>query len=128
MNKNIELQTKIDELIKLDNAYQTQQAEKYPNGIMISVDSPEFNKLIKSVLSNDELPVITALKKMSINELTYIMALMWYGRGDVDATFDYFLKNAEEDFEQKDFDMNISYIAGKPLGVYLAKGLERINS
>lgn len=121
-----QLRTKIDELITLDNQRRNEDAKKYPNGIMIDFGSPESLALLDDILHGEKSPVITALEKLSRDELVYVMALMWFGRGDgvaePGATFDFVL-----DYAKKEIDKHTVYYVGeKPLGIYLPQGLKRL--
>ncbi len=113
---NYELRVKIDKLIKLSRDYINQQ----PSELSFFGDAkPIFAGNMKS-------PVIDFLEKMSVQELIYVMALMWYGRGS-DDTFESLLIDAQKDFTDNDYNKNISYMAAKPLGDYLSKGLQQLN-
>jgi len=121
-----QLRTKIDELIALDNQRRSEDAEKYPDGILIDFGSPESLALLDDILHGEKSPVITALEKLSKDELVYVTALMWFGRGDgvaePGATFDFVLDHAKSQFG----DGSILYVGEKPLGYYLPRGLKRL--
>ena len=121
-----ELRGKIDELIGLDNQYRSEQAAKYPNGITLGGGSSSSDSLLKSILSDGPSPVYQALAKLAKDELVYVMALMWFGRGDGiaerGATFESVLDYASKEFD----DMTVTYVGEKPLGVYLPNGLKRL--
>lgn len=121
-----QLRTKIDELIALDNQQRSEDAKKYPDGILINFGSPESRALLDDILHSKKSPVITALEKLSNDELVYVMALMWFGRGDgiaePGATFESILEYAK-----KEIDKHTAYYVGeKPLGYYLPRGLKRL--
>lgn len=121
-----ELRTKIDALIAIDIRYQSEQAKKYPDGIMISFENPQSDTSFKDIFQGEQSQVMTILEELSTDELAYVMALMWFGRGDGEAepgaTFESFLDYAKKEIDE----MSVSYIAAKPLGSYLSKGLMRL--
>lgn len=123
-----ELHAKIDELITLDNQRQSEQAKKYPDGILINYGSSDSDAVQKDVLQREKSPVISALEQLSTDELAYVMALMWFGRGDgiaeEGATFDSVLDYAKKEIDKQ----SVFYVAEKPLGTYLPQGLKRLEN
>lgn len=121
-----QLRTKIDELIVLDNQRRNDDAKKYPDGIMIDLGSPKSLAILDDILHGEKSPVITALEKLSRDELVYVTALMWFGRGDgiaePGATFDFVLDYAKSQFSER----SVVYVGEKPLGDYLPRGLKRL--
>lgn len=123
-----ELRKKIDILITLDNQRRSEDAKKYPDGIVINLGSgsPESDDLLDEILNGEKSPVISFLEELSDDDLVYVMALMWFGRGDgiaePGATFDFVLGYAKRQFNEG----CVTYVGEKPLGLYLPRGLERL--
>ena len=69
--------------------------------------------------------VFRELETLSRDHLAYVLALMWFGRGDDDedgATFDSHLAHAQRYLQPNAAE----YLSGKPLRIYLTRGLERL--
>lgn len=115
------LRKKIDELVELDNQRRAENAKKYPNGLTYDSDD-----IIDRILNRQKSPILTLLEQLSREDLVYVTALMWWGRGDgvaeEGATFESVLDYASSRFGE----MTAIYVYEKPLGRYLPRGLARL--
>jgi hypothetical protein len=122
MSPNLRL--KINNLIALDNQ------RRLPNGVQsglpMTLGSFESDALLGHILDDVKSPIISALEALSRDELAYVMALMWFGRGDGiaerGATFESVLAFAETSLNEG----SVFYVGEKPLGEYLPRGLARL--
>ena len=110
-----ELKATIEKLIELDTQRHVelmQEREGKPgHGFQMGQLKPSLVRL--------------ELEKLSRDDLAYVLALMWYGRGDDledGATFESTLAHAK--LRLQPFDDQ--YISEKPLRIYLQDGLDRL--
>jgi len=118
------LRKTIEELIELDDALRKDEAGKYPNGITLG--DADGDALVREILSSEISPVIALADTLSQDDLAYVMALAWFGRGngvaEAGATFQSVLEYA---YDQQD-EGSVGYLCGMPLSKYLPLGLKRL--
>lgn len=119
MKLNPELRARIDELIALD----TQDARRTLTTIGAGGNADDLRD---EVLYGDQSPTVQILERLSRDNLDFVMALMFYGRGDGIAaagkSFASVLEHAKL-FEKEEL---ACLVEEKPLGRYLARGLKRL--
>ena len=110
------LRSKIDELIALDNDRHAENEKEKASG----------KGWMERVLDKNPSPLLVALDKLEKDELAFVMALMWFGRGDgiaeEGATFESVLEYAKSRHDES----TACYVYEKPLGDYLPRGLARL--
>ncbi|WP_454743983.1 DUF3775 domain-containing protein [Cupriavidus necator] len=123
------LRKTIDELVRLDAQYQAEATARHPNGITMSFGGKDTDKELQQlaeVFKRGPNPTLQVLEGLPKYELSYIMALTWFGRGDgiaePGATFESVLDYARQQCDSR----SAGYVASKPLSKYLPAGLKRM--
>lgn len=116
-----ELRKMIDKLIALDDEERRADAKKYPGGAALFDDA-----MMQDILNGEKSPVIAIVETLRREDVVYVTALAWFGRGDgvaePGATFQSVLSYAEKQFNEG----SVGYLCGMPLGKYLARGMQRL--
>lgn len=121
-----QLRKKIDELIELDNKRHIEQEEKYPNRLGITSGSPESDEIVHNILYGEKDATLVAIEALSSDEISYVTALMWFGRGDGIAEPGAMFESVLIYAKQKLDSGSNCYLNEKPLRTYLPRGLKRL--
>lgn len=121
-----QLRKTIDQLIQLDADH---RAEDDARGSVVHLggtDTEAELKALTEIFKKPPNPTISVLKGLSAEDLSYVMALTLFGRGDgiaePGATFQSVLDYARKECGPR----TVTYVAEKPLYRYLPAGLKRL--
>ena len=120
------LRRKIDNLIEMDRAERAEEARKHPNGTVMTIGDKRSEDILDDILNGAPSALDEAVEALSPEELIFVEALAWFGRGDgiaeVGATFESVMDYAKE-MQSK---QTAGYVAAMPLSTYLPEGLRRL--
>ncbi|ALS59730.1 hypothetical protein AT302_08155 [Pandoraea norimbergensis] len=108
--------------MRLDAEHRHREDDEYPEVITFGGNDSSGAKAVASVLRSSPNPTIAVLERLTKPELAYIMALMYFGRGDAGDDFQRARKLAAAEMNAT----AVLYLAQKPLSKYLPDGIERL--
>jgi hypothetical protein len=118
-----QLRKVIDKLVSLDDEERRVEAKRHPNGLVLDLITEE---MIEDILQGERSPVVAVVETLSGDDVVYLTALAWFGRGDgvaePGATFRAVLKHATG----RSGEGSVGYLCGMPLHRYLPLGLKRL--
>lgn len=129
-NISPKLRTTIDQLVALDAKKRAAESNDTKGPVAtFGNDDPKAEALVREVLWGAPDPVRALLSQQSKEDLCFLIALMWFGRGDgaagPSAVFADLLADARQEYVDR--DLEVHYLAAKPLSKYLPAGLQRLN-